>query len=132
MPAQLPHEPSSVPEGAEGTRNRRIRIVLDPVQDGIGEDCVEFVVKDQRSGIHYPRVEAAPKSGCNHVGRTVDAHHLRTQRSQLFGQCAVAATQIKDALARLGVEQIQHRLTERRHEMGIIGIRSRIPMLGRC
>jgi hypothetical protein len=80
--------------GAEGTCNWRVRIVLDPVQDGIGKDSVEFVLKDQRTGILCPRVKAEPKSGCDHVRRIVDAHRLRTQRNQLFGQCAVAATQI--------------------------------------
>jgi len=40
--------------------------------------------------------------------------------------CSVAATQIEDALARLGLEQIQHWLPECGHEMGIIGISSRI------
>ena len=60
----------------------------------------------------------------------VDANHLRPQRNQFFRQYAVAATQIEDALAALGVEQVQHGLTERRHEMSIIGIGRRIPLLG--
>src|SRR5580658_4318805 len=99
MPAQLAHESSSDPQGAECTCNWRVRIVLDPVQDGIGKDSVEFVLKDQRAGIRYSRVEAAPNSGCDHVRRIVDTHYLRTQSDELFSQSPVAATQIEDALA---------------------------------
>src|ERR1700724_3332402 len=113
MPAQLAHESSSDPQGAECTCDRRVRIVLDPVQDGIGKGSVEFVLKDQRTGIHYPRVKAAPKSGCDHVRRIVDTDHLRTQSNQLFSQCPVAATQIEDALARLRLEKITNGLPER-------------------
>jgi len=67
MTAQLAYESSSGLEGAECTSNRGVRIVLDPVQDGIGKDSVEFVLKDQRTGIHYPRVEAAQTSSSDHV-----------------------------------------------------------------
>jgi hypothetical protein len=52
------------------------------------------------------------------------------RRNQFFRQYAVAATQIEDALAGLGVEQVQHGLTERRNEMSIIGIGGRTPLLG--
>jgi len=96
------------------------------------QGSVVFVLKDQRSGIHYPRINAALKSGCDHVRRIVDTQHLRTQSNQLFSQCPIAATQIEDALGRLGLEQIQHRLPERGHEMRVCGIGSRTPMLGGC
>jgi hypothetical protein len=52
------------------------------------------------------------------------------QRNQFFRLYAVAATQIEDALAGLGVEQVQQGLTERGHEMSIIGIGGRTPSLG--
>jgi hypothetical protein len=52
--------------------------------------------------------------------------------TSFFGQCPVATTQIEDAFARPGLEQIQNRLPERGHEMGIIGVGSRIPVLGGC
>src|SRR5260370_37421858 len=101
MPAQLAHESSSDPQGAECTCNRRVRIVLDPVQAGIGKDSVELVLKDQRTGIHYPRGEAAPKSGSVHVRRIVGTHHRRTLGKQLFCQVPIPAAEIEMALARL-------------------------------
>src|SRR5881394_275333 len=104
MPAQLAHKSASDPQGAKCTCNRRVRIVLDPVQDGIGKNSVEFVLKNQLVGVHYSRVQAAPKSGRNHVWRTVDTNHLRAKSNQLFSQCAVAATQIEDALTLLGLK----------------------------
>jgi len=86
----------------------------------------------KRAATAQIRPAYAPKSGCDHVRRIVDTHYLRTQSNQLFSQCPVAATQIEDALARLGLEQIHHWLPERGHEMGIIGISNRIPMLEGC
>src|ERR1700676_4755346 len=130
MAAQLAHESSSSLESTESTSNRGVRIVLDPMQDGIGKDCIEFVVKDQRTGVRYSGIKAALTSGSDHVRRIVDANHQHPQRNQFFRQYAVAATQIEDALSGLGVEQVQHGLTERRHEMSIIGIGGRAPLLG--
>ena len=131
MSAQFAHKPSPGPKRAERTFDRSIGIVFDPMQHGIGKDGIELVLKlvlkAQHTGVHYPRVKTALKSGRDHVWRTVDPHHLRTERNQFFGQCPVAATQIKDALPRLRLEQIQYRLPERRHKMSIRGISSRIP-----
>jgi hypothetical protein len=45
MTTQLTHEPSSSLESTEGTSNRGVWIVLDPMQDGIGKHGIEFVQK---------------------------------------------------------------------------------------
>jgi hypothetical protein len=91
---------------------------------------MEFVLENQRTGIHYPRIKTTLKSGRDHVWRTIDADHLCAERNKFFGQCSVATTQIEDALTKLWLEQIDHRLPERGHEMSICGIGSRVPMLG--
>jgi hypothetical protein len=130
MAAQLTDEPSSGPEGVESSRNRCVGIVLDPVQDGIGKDGIEFVLEDQCSGIHDPHVKASLACSRNHVRRIVDAHHLRTRRHQLFGQRSVAATQIEDALPGLRLKQVHHRLPECRHEISVRLIGSCAPFLG--
>jgi hypothetical protein len=130
MAAQLAHESSSILEGTENSRNRCIRIVLDPVQDSIGEDRIEFVLKHERTGVRYSGIEAALTGGSDHVWRIVDANHSRPQGDQFFREYAVAAAQIEDALAGLGAEQVQHGLTERRHEVSIVGIAGRTPLLG--
>src|ERR1700733_37269 len=109
MAAQLAHESSSGLESAESTTNRHVRIVLDPMQDGIGKHCIEFVVKDQCTNIHYPRVKTAVKGGFDHVRRTVNAHYLGTCRNQFLGQCSVTATQIEDAFTGLRLKQIKDR-----------------------
>src|ERR1700735_3439412 len=43
MAAHLTDESSPDPEGSEGTRNRRVRILLGPVQRRIGKDSTELV-----------------------------------------------------------------------------------------
>jgi hypothetical protein len=85
--------------------------------------------KPQRAGVRYSGVKAALTGSSDHVRRIINANHLRPHRNESLRQCAVAATQIKDALARLGLEQFQHGLAERRHEMSMIGIANRIPSL---
>jgi hypothetical protein len=130
MTTQLTHESSSSPESTESTRNRGVRIVLDPVQDGIGEGRIELVLKHERTGVRYSSIKAALTSSSDHVRRIVDANHLCTQRNQFFRQHPVTTTQIEDALAGLGLKQIEDRLPESGHEMSIIGIGIRIPLLG--
>ena len=56
--------------------------------------------------------------------------HLRTQCDQLFGERSVSATQVEDALARLRLKQVHHRLPERGHEVRVGRISGRIPGLG--
>jgi hypothetical protein len=97
--AQLAHEPSSGHQGAKCARDRRVWIVLYPVQRGIGKDGVKFVLEGERSRVHHFRIQTAPSSGGDHVRGTVDAHHVRTQRYQFFRENSISATQIEDALA---------------------------------
>src|SRR5208282_2974780 len=101
MAAQLTHESSSGLEGTKCARDRSVRVVLDPVQHGIGKYRIEFVLKGQSFGIHYSRVESTRTRSRNHVLGIVYAYHLRTQCNQFFGQRSVAASQIKNPLARL-------------------------------
>src|ERR1700687_5741961 len=52
MAAHLAHKPPSRPEGAECTCDWRVWIILNPVQDGIRKDGIEFALKGQRSRVH--------------------------------------------------------------------------------
>jgi hypothetical protein len=100
-----------------------------PVQRRVGEHRVELALESEALTRHDPRVEALRLGGGDHVGRSVDRDDDSPAGGDLRGQHAVAAAEIEDALARLGVEQLDHRRAESWHEMRGRGVTLRRPML---
>src|ERR1700722_17929358 len=68
--------------------------------------------------------------GGDHVRRIVDAHHLGTERDQFLSEDSISATQIENALTGLRLEQVQHRLPQRRYEVSVGRIVRGTPILG--
>ncbi len=102
------------------------------MQCRVREYRVELAVEGKALPGHDPGVDALRPRRGDHVGRGVDRHHFGARSDDLFGQHPVAAAEVEDALARLRVEQFEHRRSERRHEMRRLGIAPGLPILPRC
>jgi len=100
-----------------------------PVQGGVGKYRVELLLEGEALARHDARVDAAGPRRRNHVGRGVDRDHLGPGGDDLLGQDAVAAAEIEDALARLGIEQFEHRRAEGRHEIRRRRVAPGLPVL---
>src|SRR5262252_8565334 len=122
MSAHFSNESPRAPQSAICRGDRGIRIVLDPVKYGVGEHRVKLLVEGQLSCVHDPGVKSALAGGCNHVGRTVHTYDICAGGCQLFGQHAIAATEIENALSGLRIEQVKNGLAERGYKSRIGGV----------
>ena len=107
----------------------------DPVEGGVGEDCVELVIVGQCGGIVLCQIEAAGAmqvalaGGVEHRGRGVDAEDHGSRGGELFGESAVAAAEVEDLLAGLGIEEGDDVGGEGCHEASVSGVGFGVPCL---
>ena len=73
-------------------------------------------------GVHHSGIEATLLGRGDHVGRCVHADNLRSRGGDSFRERPVTAAQIQNALPRLRIEQIKHRLPQVGHEPRILGV----------
>src|SRR5215475_13113707 len=122
MSAHFSNESTRTPQSAIRRGDSGIWIVLDPVKYCVREHCVKLLVEGQLSGVHDSGVKSAPAGGCNHVGRAVHTYDICAGGRQLFGQHAIAATEIENALSGLRIEQVKNGLAERGYKSRIGGV----------
>ena len=74
-----------------------------------------------------PRLRAAATMSAEASTPTTDS----AAGNDFLRQHAVAASEVENTLAGLGLEQIEHWLSERRNEMGVLRIALGLPILCR-
>ena len=100
------------------------------MQGGVAEDGVELLAERQPSGVDNPRVEMAIARRRDLSGARIDRNQTTTRALDELRQPAVAAAEIEDALARLGIENPDDLAAVVRDEAAVPFILLRIPLLG--
>ena len=105
--------------------------IANPVQRGVAEDGVEFVVEGELIAAHHARIEMARTCGLNLRDARIDADDPAAHPNELFGQCAIAAAEIEDAFARLRGEQFDNGRAEISDKSSVARVALGIPRLHR-
>jgi hypothetical protein len=92
-------------ECAMNTPDHRIWITIHPMQRSIGKHGVELGMEVDGGSIRHAGIDATPLCRRNHVWRSIHSHNFSSHRRDLFRERAIAAAQIKNSLAGLGIEQ---------------------------
>ena len=77
-----------------------------------GKHRIELGIERERVTGHHPRVKAEGARGRHLLGTAVDPDDVDAKIDQLPGQRAVAAAEIKNALACTRCQQLHHRLPQ--------------------
>ncbi len=101
------------------------------MQCRVGEGRVERFAELKLGCIHQPRVEPFGPSCADHAEAVIDPDDVGAHFLDLERQRPVAAADIEDVLSGLRVEQVERRLTQRRHKAANAGVISRIPLRSR-
>lgn len=106
--------------------------IAHPVQRGVAEYRVEFVIEIESLTVHYAGVQAEFSRGIDLLSARIDTDDLASQRDELRSESAVAAAEVQDALTSARRKQIDHWRAEVSDEAGIAGVAVRIPSLLVC
>ena len=101
----------------------------DPVKGGVGEDGVELMVVGERGGVVMLDMEVAFAGGGEHGGGGVDAGDDGSGGGELFGEGSVAAAEVEDLFAGLGVEERDYAGGEVGDEAAVGGVGLGVPGL---
>ena len=101
------------------------------MQRGVGESRVELGEELHVLRRKQQRIDAFRPRRRDHLGRIVDAKHGSAALRDPPRQSPLAATDVEDPLAGLGIEQIQRRAAELRDERAHARIIPRVPFAGR-
>ena len=113
------------------SRNHRVGVVFHPMECRVGKYRVEFARELEPRAVGDLRVESALSRCRDHVCGRINAHHRRAGGRDFFRQHTVAASEVEDSLTDLRLEQVEHRLSERRNEMSVLCVALSLPVLGR-
>ena len=127
--AELSHEPAAWLQRPPDALQQALD-VANPVQHRVAEDRIEFGVEREFLGIDDPGVEPALECGPDLFGAAVDGDDAASRLPETFGQGAVAASQVENALARPRIQQVADRRTEVRDEAAVLSVCLRVPVLG--
>jgi hypothetical protein len=97
----------------------------------VGKCRVELAREIEPRAVGDLRVESALSRGRDHVCGRINAHYRRAGGRDFFRQHTVAASEVENSLTDLRLEQVEHRLPERRNEMSVLCVALGLPFLGR-
>ena len=100
------------------------------MQCGIAEDRVELAGELEVLAAGDAGVEPVPPCRRNLLRARIDADDVAAEAGEFERQRTIAATEVKDALTRLGREQLDDGRAELGDEAGVLGIAIRVPRLG--
>ena len=101
------------------------------MQSRVGESRIELGREREILRSHQHRVDTVSARRRDHLGRIVDAENGRPALDDLFRQSPLAAADVEDPFAPLGVEQIERRAAELGDERADARVIRGIPFAGR-
>jgi hypothetical protein len=101
----------------------------DPVEGCVGEDGVELVFVGEVGRVVLLDIEIARAGGGEHGRRGVDAEDVGSGSGELFGEGSVAAAEIEDLFAGLGVQEFNDSGGEVGDEAAVGGVGIGVPGL---
>ena len=130
LAAHLSDEAAAGPEGAEGGgEGARLIGGGDPMEGGVREDGVEWLVEVHVRSAAVEDLQTAGAGGGDHGGGGIEAGDEGAGGGELLGEGAVAAAEVEDALAGLWREEIEDGAGKVRHEAAVGGIVGGVPDL---
>jgi hypothetical protein len=99
------------------------------VQRSVAEDGIELFLERQSFSAHHVRVQSKLLCGLNLRSARIDGNHRTSKIGQFFRERAVAASQVKNALARLGRQQLHDGRSQVGNKAGMARVGRGIPRL---